>query len=66
MRQGGIIKEAGIQVTGKWEFNPCTGMIKINLEPFCHLTFRLNDEVVLMGEKHVITSFVKECIVILA
>lgn len=25
------------------------GMIKLNLELFCHLTFRLNDKVILMG-----------------
>lgn len=25
------------------------GVIKLNLEPFCHLTFRLNDKVILMG-----------------
>lgn len=57
------MKEAGIQVTGKWELTPCTGMIKINLEPFCHLTFRLNDEAILMGGKHIIMSFIRKSIV---
>lgn len=35
------------------------GMIKI--EAFRHLTFSLNDKAILMGGKHVIKSFIREC-----
>lgn len=66
MKQGWIMKEEGIQVTGKWPFSPWTVLVKINLEPFCHLTFRRNDKVILMGGKHVIMSFIRECVVIWA
>lgn len=61
-----IMKEARIRVTGKWPFSPWTVVVKINLEPFCHLTFRQNDKVILMGGKHVIMSFIRECVVIRA
>lgn len=60
MRQDWIIEEAGIQVTVKWELTPCTGVIKITAEPFCHLTFRLNDAVIRMGGMRVVMSFVSD------